>query len=69
MEIKFKLENDYIELVKLLKVTSLCSTGGMAKIVVDEGYVTVDGETEFRKRRKIRKGQTVQFEDSVIIVE
>ena len=69
MEIKFKLENDYIELVKLLKVTSLCSTGGMAKIVVDEGYVKVDDEVEYRKRCKIRKGQTVQFEDSVITVE
>lgn len=69
MDIKFKLKNDYIELNKLLKVTGLCATGGMAKIVTDEGLVKVDGEPEFRKRCKIRKGQRIEFEGDIIEVE
>ena len=68
MDINFTLEDEYIELIKLLKKTGLCATGGMAKIVVDEGYVKVDGKTEFRKRCKIRKGRKVEFEDNIIIV-
>ena len=69
MDIKFKLENDYIELNKLLKATGLCATGGMAKIAIDEGLVNVDGKTELRKRCKIRKGQSIDFEGDIINVE
>jgi ribosome-associated protein len=69
MEIKFKLTNEYIELIKLLKSTGLCATGGEAKIVVAEGLVTVDGELEYRKKRKIRSGQTVSFNQHTILVK
>ena len=66
MEIKFKLEGEYIELNKLLKITGLCATGGMAKIAIDEGYVKVDGETEFRKRCKMKVGQMVEYGGNTI---
>ena len=66
---KFKAENGYIELIKLLKVTGLCSTGGAAKVVTEEGLVKVDGEVEYRKRRKIKKGQRVEFDGETILVE
>lgn len=62
----FKLEQDYIELIKLLKLTDLCSTGGEAKMVVESGYVTVDGEVEERKRRKLRQGMVVEFDGQEI---
>ena len=68
MEIKFKLENDYIELNKLLKVTGLCATGGMAKVIIDEGLVRVDDQIELRKRCKIRRGQNVEFDGTRINV-
>lgn len=66
---KFELTGDYIELIKLLKATGLCSTGGMAKNVVDEGLVRVDGEVELRKRFKVRSGMRVLFEGETIEVE
>ena len=69
MATKFKLENEYIELIKLLKVTGLCGSGGMAKIAAGEGRVKVDGVVELRKRCKIRRGQTVQFEGEIIEIE
>ena len=64
-----KIENGYIELIKLLKVTGLCATGGMAKVVTEEGLVKVDGTVEYRKRRKINKGQQVEFDGNIILVE
>ncbi len=69
MEIVFELTNEYIELIKLLKSTSLCATGGEAKIVVTEGLVKVDGQLEFRKKRKIRSGQTISFDQDTILVK
>jgi ribosome-associated protein len=64
----FPIEGAYIELVKLLKATGLCSTGGIAKLVTAEGRVTVDGKVERRKRCKIRKGQVVGFAGQIIEV-
>lgn len=72
MVIRFSLEmleTGYIELVKLLKATGLCSSGGNAKIAISEGKVRVDGLVELRKGRKIRRGQKVEFKGSTIEVE
>ena len=60
--------HDYIELHSLLKVTALCESGGIAKLLVSDGLVTVDGEIELRKRCKIRTGQTVELNDQKISV-
>jgi len=68
MKTTFKIEGDYIELAKLLKITGLCATGGMAKIVTAEGRVCVDDHTERRKRCKIRRGQVVAFDGHLVEV-
>ena len=69
MEI-FSLEGrEYIELNNLLKVVGLVESGGLAKILISEGLVSVDGKTELRKRCKIRAGQQVDFQDAQIKVE
>lgn len=60
--------HEFIELNNLLKVTGLCHSGGMAKMVIADGAVLVDGTIETRKRCKIRSGQTVEFETSKIAV-
>lgn len=64
----FEIRGDYIELIKLLKAANLVASGGEAKAVVAEGRVSVDGEIETRKRKKIRPGQAVVFEGEEIIV-
>ncbi|MDA8307843.1 MAG: RNA-binding S4 domain-containing protein [Deltaproteobacteria bacterium] len=71
MLIKFSLElleAGHIELVKLLKATGTCPSGGMAKFAISEGRVLVDGVVEFRKGRKITRGQKVEFQGSIIEV-
>ncbi|MGK0289120.1 MAG: ribosome-associated protein [bacterium] len=65
----FSLDREYIELIKLLKVVAFCQSGGEAKAVVGEGLVKVDGEVEFRKKCKIRKGQIIEFEGNTIQVQ
>jgi len=68
MSIKFDLSGEYIELIKLLKATGMCGTGGEAKAVTVEGLVKVDGDVELRKKRKIRKGQVVEFQGQIVKV-
>ena len=68
--IKFKLgESEYIELIKLLKFTNICSSGGEAKMIVDEGEVKLNGEIESRKRAKLRLGDKIEVFDKIIEIE
>ncbi len=60
--------SEYIELDKLLKITGLCESGGIAKAVIAAGRVKVDDKVELRKRCKIRGGQVVEFEVHKIFV-
>lgn len=65
--IEFDLSgHEYIELHSLLKVTGLCESGGVAKLLISDGLVTVDGDVELRKRRKVRTGQLVALNDQQI---
>ncbi|MFH1801023.1 MAG: RNA-binding S4 domain-containing protein [Candidatus Omnitrophota bacterium] len=65
----FTLTTEYIKLFKLLKVTGLCESGGMAKCAVSQSEVKVDGQVETRKACKIRRGQRVEFGGETIVVE
>ena len=66
---KFELEDDYIELFKLLKVTGVAESGAQAKILIDEGQVKRNGEVELRKRAKIVLGEKIEVGDEVIEIE
>ena len=66
---EFELKGEYIELMKLLKFLSFVSSGGEAKLVIDEGMVKVNGETEFRRRNKLRKGDVVEFEGNRVEIK
>jgi len=65
--IKFTLEDEYIELYKLIKFLDLVDSGAQAKLIVAEGYVLRNGETETRKRAKIVKGDILVVGDDVTI--
>ena len=58
----FELEGqEFIELNNLLKATGLVSSGGLAKSLIAEGHVKVDGNVELRKRCKIYAGMLVEY--------
>lgn len=52
---------EYITLDNLLKVLGLVETGGEAHVRITEGEVTVNGQTELQKRKKLRVGDVVVF--------
>lgn len=64
----FELTDEYIDLIKLLKATSLAESGSMAKELVNQGLVKVNGEVESRMRRKIYVDYIVEFDNYQIKV-
>ncbi|MGK0383276.1 MAG: ribosome-associated protein [Flavobacteriales bacterium] len=51
-----------IALYQLLKLEALVSSGGEAKVAIDNGRVLVNGEVETRRRKKIMSDDTIEFE-------
>ena len=66
---KISLETEYIKLDSLLKLSGLCETGGEAKIVINEGLVSVNGEVCPMRGKKIRPGDRVSFDGVLLEVE
>jgi ribosome-associated protein len=50
-----------VELYKILKFEGLVTTGGEAKLLIADGQVTVNGEIETRRRKKIVDGDVIEF--------
>ena len=55
----FTLTEEYIRLDDLLKVTGCVETGGQAKMLIQGGEVTVNGETCTMRGKKLRGEETV----------
>ena len=59
-EITFSLEGkEYVELKNLLKIASLVNSGGEAKIIIQNGEISVNGEIETRRGKKLRSGDVI----------
>ena len=54
-------DDEFIELIKLLKLKNIAQSGGHAKMMVEEGSVKVNGMLEFRKWKKLRNGDIVEM--------
>lgn len=55
-----KIESDYIKLDSFLKAVNAVGSGGEAKLMVQNGMVKVNGETEKRRGRKLYRGDRVE---------
>lgn len=66
---KIKIDSEFIRLQDLLKLSGVCATGGMAKVVIQNGEVLVNDEVCSMRGKKMRPGDRAQFEDIEIIVE
>ncbi|MEI7830995.1 MAG: RNA-binding S4 domain-containing protein [Prolixibacteraceae bacterium] len=60
---------EYIELIKLLKLLRIAESGGQAKMMVEDGEATLNGQPESRKRAKLRPGDVVQIFGTTLKIE
>ena len=68
-EIKIRPDEEYITLNVLLKIANVISTGGMAKIYLQDNIVLVNGEEENRRGRKLYRGDVVEVENKAFIIK
>lgn len=64
----FGITTDYIKLDSFLKGVNVVGSGGEAKIVIGEGEVRVNGETETRRGRKLYPGDRVTLGNHEFVV-
>lgn len=62
------IDTEFIKLQDLLKFAGLVETGGQAKILIQDGYVTVNGEICTMRGKKIRNGYIVTLDDDTLEV-
>ena len=59
---KIYIKDEFIKLGQALKLSGLAGSGVDAKYLIEDGLVTVNGETELRRGKKLYKGDTFSFD-------
>lgn len=67
--VDFELTSDFIRLDDLLKNVAVVNTGGHAKIVIQNGEVKVNNEICTMRGKKLRSGDTVEYERTIYNVK
>ena len=69
-EISLREGDEFIKLGQLLKKANMMSSGVDAKMVILDGLVSVNGEVELRRGKKLYPGDVVTFKgESVKVVQ
>lgn len=61
-----KLRDEFIKLGQVLKAAGWVEDGVEAKLVIQDGQVKVNGETDTRRGRKLYDGDVVSFQERQI---
>lgn len=65
---KITITTEFIKLDAFLKFAGWCGTGGEAKLCIEDGLVSVNGEVCTMRGKKVRPGDVVAFEGSEVQV-
>ena len=68
MKQKIGIHTEYIKLDSLLKFAAAAETGGDAKLMIQDGHVSVNGETCTMRGKKIFPGDKVKLMDLELLV-
>ncbi|MFG6382932.1 MAG: RNA-binding S4 domain-containing protein [Lachnospiraceae bacterium] len=63
---EIKLRDDYIKLGQALKAANLVESGVVAKFVIQDGLVSVNGKVEYQRGKKLVDGDIVSFHGETI---
>lgn len=64
---EIKVLPPYIKLEQFLKLCGAVDTGGIAKQVILDGLVKVNGEVCLMRGKKLRGGEKIEFEGTVFL--
>ena len=67
-QISIREQDEFIKLGKALKKADLVSSGVEAKIVIQDGQVTVNGETVLQRGKKLHVGDVFSYDGETVKV-
>lgn len=67
--VKISIKEEFIRLDSALKLAGFSFTGGQAKIMIQNGEVTVNGEVCTMRGKKLRLGDTATVEGKSLVIE
>ncbi len=65
---EIKLRDDFIKLGQALKLAGVVQDGVEAKLVIQDGQVQVNQETDLRRGRKVYPGDVISYNGQEITV-
>ena len=68
IQIEIRETDEFIKLGQALKKANLVSSGVEAKMVIQDGLVTLNGEVEVQRGKKLYSGDIVSFEGETIMI-
>lgn len=63
------IKEEFIRLDSVLKFSGAVGTGGQAKMVIQDGLVSVNDEICTMRGKKLRNGDKVNFEDFCFVIK
>ncbi len=60
-----EITTEFIKLQDFMKLGDMVPSGGTAKLVIQDGAVTVNGETQLQRGKKLVPGDVVSFQGTV----
>lgn len=63
MKTQIEIHTEYIKLDSLLKFAGVTETGGIAKEIIQDGKVKVNGEVCTMRGKKLRAGDKIEIEE------
>lgn len=69
MDSSISIRDEFIKLGQAMKLAGIVGSGVEAKILIEEGQVSVNGEKETRRGRKLYKGDSFSYKGNKVNVE
>ena len=64
-QVSKKIDTEFIRLDSFMKLVDAVQSGGHAKIVIQSGEVKVNGEVCAQRGKKLRPGDSVEFNNTI----
>lgn len=62
------IQDEFIKLGQALKLSGLAGSGVDAKFMIEDGMITVNGEVELHRGKKIHPGDVIALEETQVKV-
>ena len=64
--LELKIKDDFIKLGQAMKLAGLADSGVEAKLLIQDGQVSVNGNVEYQRGKKLQNGDIFAYDGSEV---